>query len=338
MDQGKRNLWVENLTLGQPLTQLVKIHHGYEAASAEERAAEAELRNMQTGIAFKTRQVYLGLLVARAQLEAAEAGVAAAQAGDLESQDAVRAGNALKVLATGTKALLLQNRQKQLAAKAEVVDLESELNDLMGQPMDTPLDPAPVTTEVRNLASRDALLEEALRSNPGLARAEATVEKSRSGLRAAKADYIPDVSAFFTPDPPGRPAFRHSNFNAVGVKLSWSILDGGRKASVVSQRNAQVSEASEDRERLRRRVEVDLGRTLRKLETAKLLVDAAEEASALNSEKDRLAANQFKAGVISAAKRAEAEAAARAADADLLAARLGLQLDYAELDQLLGRP
>ncbi len=337
MDQGKRNLWVQNLTLVQPLTQLVKIHHGYEAASAEERAAEAELRNMQTGIAFKTRQVYLGLLVARAKLEAAEAGVAAAQAGDRESQDAVRAGNALQVLATGTKALLLQNRQKQLAAEAEVVDLESELNDLMGQPVDTPLDPAPVTTEVRNLDSRDALLDEALRNNPGLARAEATVEQSRSGLRAAKADYIPDVAVFFTQTHQEGLPFVTSNFNVVGVKMSWSILDGGRKASVVSQHNAQVSEASEDRERLRRRVEVDLGRTLRKLETAKLLVDAAEEASALNSEKDRLAANQFKAGVISAAKRAEAEAAARAADADLLAARLGLQLDYAELDQLLGR-
>jgi outer membrane protein TolC len=68
-----------------------------------------------------------------------------------------------------------------------------------------------------------------------------------------------------------------------------------------------------------------------------MLVDAAEEASALNAEKDRLAANQFKAGVISAARQAEAEAAAKAANADLLAARLSLELDYAELDQLMGR-
>jgi multidrug efflux pump subunit AcrB/outer membrane protein TolC len=337
LDQGKTTLSVENLTLSQPLTQLWKIHHGLEAASAEERAAEAELRKMETGIAYKTRQAYVGLLVARARLEAARAAVAAAQAGDLDAQEAVRAGNALNVLQTGTRTQLLQNRQKEIAEQAEVTDLESELNDLMGQPIDTPLDPAPILLEERILPARDALLEEALQGNPDLARAEAGVAKGRSALRASKADYIPEVSAFVRQSHQEGVPFLESNFTTVGLSLSWSILDGGRKASVVSQRNAQVAEASEDRDRLRRRVEVDLGKTLRKLETAKLLADAAEEASALDSEKDRLAENQFKAGVISAAKRAEAEAAARAADADLLAAKLGVQLDYAELDQLLGR-
>jgi multidrug efflux pump subunit AcrB/outer membrane protein TolC len=337
LDQGKQTVWVQNLTLGQPLTQLWKINHGYEAASAEERAAEAELRKMETDIAFRTRQAYMGLLIARARLEAARAAVAAAQAGDLDAQEAVRAGNALKVVQTGSRAQLLQNRQKELAGTAEVTDLESELNDLMGQPIDTPLEPAPVPLEDRSLPSRDALLEEALRDNPDLARAEATVERGRSALRAGKADYIPEVSAFVRQTHQEGLPFVQSNFTTVGVSMSWSIFDGGRKASVVHQRNAQVAQASDDRDRLRRRVEVDLGRTLRKLETARMLVDAAEEASALNAEKDRLAANQFKAGVISAARQAEAEAAAKAANADLLAARLSLELDYAELDQLMGR-
>jgi outer membrane protein TolC len=163
------------------------------------------------------------------------------------------------------------------------------------------------------------------------------VERGRSALRAGKADYIPEVSAFVRQTHQEGLPFVQSNFTIVGVSMSWSIFDGGRKAGVVHQRNAQVAQASDDRDRLRRRVEVDLGRTLRKLETARMLVDAAEEASALNAEKDRLAANQFKAGVISAARQAEAEAAAKAANADLLAARLSLELDYAELDQLMGR-
>jgi hypothetical protein len=102
LDQGKRTLGVENLTLAQPLTQLVKIHHGYQAATAEERAAEAELRRMETDIAYQARQRYLGLLIARARLEAADASVAAAQAGDQDARDAVRAGNALPVLQTGS--------------------------------------------------------------------------------------------------------------------------------------------------------------------------------------------------------------------------------------------
>jgi outer membrane protein TolC len=292
---------------------------------------------METDIAFKTRQVYVGLLVAQARQEAAQAAVTAALAGDLDAKEAVRSGNALGVVQTGTRALLLQCRQKALAEESEVSDLQSELNDLMGQPIDQPLDPAPIILEDRILPSRDALLDEAVAGNPDLARAQATVEKSRSAVRAGKADYIPEVNAFVRETHQEGVPFLQSNITTVGLSFSWSILDGGRKASVVSQHRAQAAEASEDRDRLRRRVEVDLGRILRKLETARLMVDSAEAGRALNVEKARLATNQYKAGVISAAKRDEAQAVAESAEADLLAAKLALQLDYAELDQLMGR-
>ena len=131
--------------------------------------------------------------------------------------------------------------------------------------------------------------------------------------------------------------FVQSNLTTVGVSMSWSIFDGGRRASVVHERNAQVAQASDDRDRLRRRVEIDLGKVMRKVETCRLQADAAEEASALKTEEARLAANQLKAGTISKPKEAQARAAAQEAQADRLAAQLGLHLAYAELDQLLGR-
>jgi len=338
LGQGKDAMKLANLTLGQPLTQLFKINHGYQAAAAEERAARAELRRMEAEIAFKTRQVYVGLLIARARLDAARAGVAAAQANDLDARKSVQAGNALKVLQTGSRALLLQNRQRELAEEASIQDLEAELNDLTGRPLDVPLDPASIPVQPRTLPSREALLEEALKGNPDLSRAEAKVDQSRSGVRAGKADFLPEVSAFARQTHQDGAPFLRSNYSSFGLTLSWSIFDGGRKAYVVSQRNALLSQASEDRDRLRRRVEIDLGKVLRRIETSKLLEEAASESRDMYLEKARLAANQSKAGVISAAKAAESEAAARASEADFLAARLGLELDYAELNRLLGRP
>jgi len=177
-----------------------------------------------------------------------------------------------------------------------------------------------------------------LKGNPDLSRAEAKVDQSRSGVRAGKADFLPEVSAFARQTHQDGAPFLRSNYSSFGLTLSWSIFDGGRKAYVVSQRNALLSQASEDRDRLRRRVEIDLGKVLRRIETSKLLEEAASESLDMHLEKARLAANQSKAGVISAAKAAEAEAAARASEADFLAARLGLELDYAELNRLLGRP
>jgi len=338
LGQGQDNMKLATLTLGQPLSQLFKIHYGYEAAAAEERAARAELRWMEAEIAFKTRQVYVGLLIARARLEAAHAGVAAAQAGDQDARESVLAGNALKVLQTGSRALLLQNRQRELSEEAAIQDLEAELNDLTGRSLDTALDPASIPVQERTLPAKEALLEEALKGNPDLSRAEAKVDQGRNGVRAGKADFIPEVSAFARQTHQDGAPFLRNNYTSYGLTLSWSIFDGGRKAYVVSQRNALLTQASEDRDRLRRRVEIDLGKILRKIETAKLLEEAASEARDMNLEKARLAANQSKAGVISTAKAAEAEASARAAEADLLAARLGLELDYAELAKLLGKP
>ena len=98
-----------------------------------------------------------------------------------------------------------------------------------------------------------------------------------------------------------------------------------------------MSQASENQHRLRQRVEIDLGKLMRKVETWRLQVDVADEACALRKEEARLAANQLRAGTLSAAKQAGAEAVAKGAQSDLLAAQLGLDLVYSELDQLLGR-
>ncbi|MBI1752787.1 MAG: efflux RND transporter permease subunit [Acidobacteria bacterium] len=336
LGQGKTHLFIQNLTLSQPLTQLFKIHHGNEVASAEERAAKAELRKMESEIAFLTRQAYFGLLIAQAHITAAQVGVAAADLQDLDAKEAVKAGNALKVLSTGSRAKLLQNRHKLLSAQATAADLTSELNDLMGEPLQTPLNLAPVSSDARPLPTREALLNQVRQSNPDLAAAQATLEKSRSGLKAGKAEYIPEMGAFVRRTHQDGLPFVQANSTSYGLSLSWNIFDWGKRSGVVKQRAALVNQASSNYDHVRSRTEIDLDKLLRKLETARILAEAADEACVMNVEKARLAGNQHQAGLIPASKKAEADAEAKASEADLLAARLGLDLTRAELDRLLG--
>lgn len=336
LGQGKTHLFYQNITLSQPLTQLFKIHHGNEVASAEERVAKAELRKMETEIAYLTRQTYYGLLIAQAQIKAAQTGLAAAEQQDLDAKEAVRAGHALKVLQTGSRAKLLQNRHRLLAAQAAAADLSSELNDLMGEPLPTPLDLAPVYPDPRPLPERDAMLEQVRKSNPDLAVAQASLDKSRSALKAGKSEYIPEVGAFVRQTHQDGLPFVQTNSTSYGLSLTWNILDWGKRSGVVNQRAALVSQASSNYHRVRNRAEIDLDKLLRKLETARILAEAAEEACAMNLEKARLTGNQHQAGLVPAARKVEADAEAKASEADLLAARLGLDLTRAELDRLLG--
>jgi multidrug efflux pump subunit AcrB/outer membrane protein TolC len=336
LGQGKTHLFVQNLTLSQPLTQMFKIHHGNEVASAEERVAQAELRKMETEIAYLTRQAYFGLLIAKAQIMAAQTSLAAAEQQDLDAKEAVSAGNALKVIQTGSRAKLLQNRHKLISARATAADLMSELDDLMGESLQSPLDLAPVSPDPRPLPTREAMLDQVRQGNPDLAVAQATLEKSRSALKAGKSEYIPELGAFIRQTHQDGVPFVQANSTTYGLSLSWNILDWGKRSGVVNQRAALVSQASSNYDRIRNRAEIDLDKLLRKVETAKLLVEAAEEACAMNVEKARLAGNQNQSGLIPVTKKVEADAEATASEADLLAARLGLDLTRAELDRLLG--
>ena len=336
LGQGSRSVVLETLNLAQPLSQLYKIHQGSRVAEADARMAEADLRKVEGDVAFGVRRLFVGILVAQARREAASLGVEAAERQGQEARDAVAAGEALPVTVTGSRVQVLQQRHLQVAANSTFLDLAAELNELMGQPLEQPLDLAPIDLPEQPLPPREALLAQALAHNPDLAAAQETLAKSRSALKAGRADYLPEIGAFVRHTYQDGLPFLPNNTTSYGLNMTWSILDWGKRQGVISQRAAQVSEASENEHRHRTHLELDLDRLLRKVEDAQLMAELAGEACQLNLEKARLSGNQHKAGLISGAKLAEAQAVAKGSEAELLAARLGLVLARLEVEHLLG--
>ncbi len=336
LGQGDSHILLHNVTLGQPLTQLWKVHQGVGVATAEERIAEAELKQMEEDIALKTRQVYFGILIAEAKRNAAEAGVAAGEAASEEARKAVATGAALDVIARGAKVQLLDQRHKRMSAEDGVSDLRAELKDLLGLGQDASLSLTAAPPRLDAAPKREDLLQAAMARNAELKAAKEKLEKGRFGLAAGRADYIPEVSAFARHTyQEGVPFLRHRSMT-VGLTLSWNLFDWGKRQGVIGQRAALVSQAEENLRRVKHRVEIDLDKGLRKLETARLRLEVAEEVCAVAQEKARLAVNQGKVGLISDAKVREAQAQAQAAEADQLAARFGVDLALAELEKLTG--
>ncbi len=108
----------------------------------------------------------------------------------------MRAGNALEVAVIGARASLLKTRQSLLATENLVSDLNAEMDDLLGLPLDTELELADVSSPPAECLTREQCLTAALNHNPVLQAAKETVSKARSGLAAARYEYIPDVGAF----------------------------------------------------------------------------------------------------------------------------------------------
>lgn len=336
LTQSSTTLFLTNTTLGQPLTQLWKIRAANRIAASDQRISDVDRKKAEDEIRLGVHQIYYGLLAAQKMREAAQAQVAAGSETLREAETAVQAGNMLEVAITGSRASLLQSKQALLVAENQIADLNLEMNNLLGLPLNTDLDLADIGPPADTNASREQYLQTALNQNPDIQAAIQAVEKARSATAAARYEYIPEIGAFarYTYQN-GFPFITHNNA-AFGLQMTWTIFDWGKRNGVIGQREAQVEQAEENLMRIKDRISVDVEKALRKIERAKQMIDVSTEALALRKENERLSGNQLRAGVTSEAKNAETIAAAKKAEADALQARLAYELAQAELERVVG--
>ena len=334
LDQGSNAVLLTNTTLGQPLTQLFKIHAANNVASAQRRVTEAELKKDENEVILGVHQLYYGLLAARKQIDVVRAEIAAGEEALREARNAVDAGNALEVAAIGAHASLLHSRQALLAAENQVSDLNADMDDALGLPLDMELDLADVKISSDGKLSRQQYLDAALAQNPEVQAARETVSKARSALRAAQYEYVPDIGAFARHTYQSGVPFVAHNFGTFGFQMTWNIFDWGKRKGVIGERDALLTEAEENLRRVTDRVSVEVDKAYRKLERSELMISVAAEALALERENQRLSGNEFKAGVISEAKNAQAVAGTSKAELDELQARLAHELALAEMDRV----
>ena len=334
--QGSSTLFLNGTVLSQPVTQIVKIHEAAGIARADQKVSEADAAKAKNEVVYAVHQLYYGLLVAKARKAAAQAGLSAARENLREAENALVARNLLEVGAIEARTALLQNRQALLAADVQIADLDSELNQLLGLPLATQLEPRDPGPSEGPVKSRDYYLREALSQNPEIHAAEASVAKAHGGVNAARDEYIPDVTLFAADTYQEGASFLTHNLGSFGVMVSWNVWDWGKRNDVIGERRAQLSQARENVHRVCDQITVATDNAYRKLGEAKSMMDVAREALALQKEKLRLLSNQLKTATISYGKYDEAVAAVKKAESDDLQARLGYELALADLNRIAG--
>ena len=336
LEQGDSTILYIETTLAQPTTQLLKIREANRMARADRGIAVAELKSSANETALSVHHLYYALLVAGKEKEAAEASLAAAQENLREAEEGVRAGNLLEVAVTGARADLLQRRQALLVAEKRIADLTADLNDLLGLPGNDVL----VVTEagLPDLAepARDQAYEQARAENGELLAARETLEKSHHAVRAAKYEYIPDVTLFARHGYQDGAPFLEDHVGIFGVEMSWNIFDWGKRKGEISQRVAQQSQAQVKLAETERRLGIEIDKAFRNVERSKQMVDVAREALSLFRENARISENGTRAGTVTAAKHAETVAAMKKAEANQLQASLQYRLALAELERVSG--
>jgi outer membrane protein TolC len=334
--QGANTFGLSMTTAAQPLTPLIRIHAGTRAAEQDIRIAEAETRRAENEIALKVQEAYLGALLLEKRIAAARQKVEAAEAARADAANAVESGAALDVKLLEADARLLEAKNTLLQLENQRADVLAELADLIGLDPDTELELVPSPWAAPPVEPAEALVQRALERSPEVKAAEATVEKARRAVRAAQAEFIPDIALFATHAQQRGVPFLPSSNAAVGARLSWDLFDGGKKRALVGERRAQLEQAEQNLLRVRHRVQIDVEKARRKVERFQDLVRVAERALEARREALRITSDAAETGVAPPVKLAEAQAAAAEAEAMAEEARAGLRLAVAELERTIG--
>jgi outer membrane protein TolC len=337
LPQGKQTLFSSGTMLAQPLMQLLRIRQDNRIAAAEIATSRDDLKNAENEIALQVHALYYGILVAQLQKKAAEQETSFAAENLRENESDVRNGSALKVAALQGRAELLQGQQSVLTAELQIEDYTTEMNDLLGLPLDTKLELDPEVETNFETLPKSEYVKEAWDENPEIRAAEEAVVKARAGVAAAKTAYIPDITAFARHSYQDGVPFLVHNFGTVGINLNYTLWDFGKRRATVREHSAQLAEAEQNLERLKEEVGVAIERSYNKLERTRSMVHVATQVAQLRQESERLATNQAAQGVVLISDVRHATAANYEAKAELLQANLGYLLAWAELQRTVGR-
>jgi outer membrane protein TolC len=338
IDQGSATWYTGGVGLEQPLTQLFRIHQTNVVAKQDLLVAKTQLDQTQNAIALQVRQLYYNILINQQQLKASQDLLAAAQIKDEESRSDVARGNALEISALQSKAVILQAQQESLTLRLQGGDLRRQLADVLGLPVDTPLDldlgAAAVALDV---PTRAEAIRIALDQNQDLRAARQSLVKAQAGLAAAKDAYIPDVTALSRYSYQSGVPFLVHNFGTFGFSLSYDLFDGGRREAKVREARSEVHSAEVTVDKLQSEIEVQVQGIYDKVDELKQMVDVAGQVVKVRTEAARLADRQFEQSAALSSARSQSHADLTSATASLLEANYGLSLAEADLKRAIGQ-
>src|SRR5215467_904366 len=170
--QGELTLEASATMVAQPITQLIRIHAANRMAAAEVAMSRDDLKKAENQVALDVHTAYFAILIARLQKQAAEQQTAYAREHLRESEEDILKGADLKIAAIQGGASLLESQQAVLTAELQVADLTTELNDLLGLPLDTQLELNPAIPASFDQRPREEYVEAAWSAHPELLAAE----------------------------------------------------------------------------------------------------------------------------------------------------------------------
>ena len=160
---------------------------------------------------------------------------------------------------------------------------------------------------------------------------------ARAGLHAARAEYIPEISALVQHTYQNGAPLLPQNSYIVGFHSEWTISEFGKRIGLVRERKSQLAEAEQHLHATLNKVLIDVDSEARKIHRSETGLDAARENVSVRSELVRITSDQVTAKTATESALKEAQAQLAEAKATLFDAQMQRVVAQAELLRTVGR-
>jgi outer membrane protein TolC len=314
----RQNSNLFSITLAQPITKLIAVNAAVQLARADAQIAQAQLDKGTSDLLSGVAQAFHGMYGAQ-RLEAAlvlQVQVAGRLA-QTNSDAEIRIG-------------MIETQQALVQVRSQLIDLTEQLNSLLGLPPSTRFEIVQPLPPAVPVSDAEEAVQLALRCNPQVQEAMATVEKARAALKIAKADFLPDVNIFGSYFNQTAIPVIQPNFEAFGIAASYTFFDWGKRRRVKDQRETQVAQAS-----------WNVRATIEKvrLETVQAYAAYQQAHQAFGLANDMVQARKdAEGGQKDALSLATAKAATAKSELELIQAEIAYRVAHARLIGAIGNP
>lgn len=315
-----------------------------DAAEQGKAAAGEDLRTGRADLVLETKDAYWSLVTARESVRVLQESIKAYDAHLADARNRERFGMAARNEVLAVQVERDRVELERLGAEAGADIAEANLHRLLDLPPFARVEPAePLEASVTPRPDVEALVAEAQAGRPERKALVARVAAAEAITGAERGARLPQVALTggYTYANPNRdivpPTATWEDTWDVGVGLSWSVFDGGRRSANEARARAQADAARQQVRELDRAIRLEVTQRALELRTAEARLAVAERSVESAAESRRVAADRYREGVIPSSELLDAEVAHERAALARTEALAVLRLAAAGLDRAVGR-
>jgi outer membrane protein len=283
-----------NASVAQPLTQQYKIGLGIHATELGRDIAREDVRAERQKIAADVRDAYFNLFAIQSSVDTAREEVKTFEEAQRTTVQYVAEKTVLHAEALDVDARLAKARYDLSVAENGLDTQREALNQLLGRDVATPFRVEFIPEQDASDLTLGSARQAALANRPEYRQAQLKEKQAEYDRRLAKAEYIPDVSAWVGYLGVQNVQFVPSNVGVAGFLLTWEPFDWGRRHNKVIEATKTIEQARNGIQETESQIAVEVGSRYRKWHEASLLLKATRTAHEAATEQLRETSNRYK--------------------------------------------